>query len=109
MKRFTIAGAAAIALFAGGYALAQDEATVTIAPDHEKVIKDYVVHEHVRPINVDENIAVGATIPENVELQPVPEQIYTTAPEVRKYRYFYWKDRVVFVDPDSRRVVDVVN
>lgn len=108
MKRFPIAGVAAVALLAGGYALAQ-EATLTIAPEHERVIKDYVVKEHMRPVDVDENITIGATVPESVELAPVPEQIITTAPEVRKYRYFYWKDRVVFVDPDSRRVVDIVD
>ena len=109
MKRLTIAAAGAVALFAGSAALAQDDASVTIAPEHEKVIKDYVVQEHMRPVDVDENISVGATVPQNVELAPVPERIYTTAPEVRKYRYFYWKNRVVFVDPDSRRVVDIVD
>ena len=110
MKRLVIAAAGALALFAGGYAIAQDDdATVTIAPEHEKVIKEYVVKEHVRPVDIDENVTVGATIPENVELAPVPEQIYDTAPEVKKYRYFYWKDRVVFVDPDTHKVVDIVD
>ena len=111
MKRLMIAGAGALALFAGGYAMAQDadSDTVTIAPAHEKIIRDYVVKEHMRPVDVDENVTVGATIPENVTLEPVPEQIYTTAPEVKKYRYFYWKDRVVFVDPDSHKVVDIVD
>lgn len=109
MNRFTFAGVGAIALLAGGYAFAQDDATLTIAPEHEKIIRDYVVKEHVRPVNVGEDFAVGATVPDTVELAPVPEQIYSTAPEVKKYRYFYWKDRVVFVDPDSRRIVDVIN
>jgi hypothetical protein len=109
VKRFTFASVGAIALLASGYALAQDEATITIAPEHEKIIRDYVVHEHVKPIDVDQDFAVGATVPDTVELAPVPEQIYTTAPEVKKYRYFYWKNRVVFVDPDSRRIVDVID
>jgi hypothetical protein len=109
VKRFAFAGAGVIALLASGYALAQDEATITIAPEHEKIIRDYVVQEHVKPVDVDENFAVGATVPDTVELAPVPEQIYTTAPEVKKYRYFYWKNRVVFVDPDSRRIVDVLD
>lgn len=109
MKKLTFASVGAVALLAGGVAFAQDETTVTIVPAHEKVIKDYVVKEHVQPIDVDGNFAVGATVPQDIELAPVPEQIYTTAPEVKKYRYFYWKDRVVFVDPDSRRIVDVID
>jgi hypothetical protein len=107
MKRLRIAGTCAIALFAGSVAMAQD-ATVTIAPEHQTVIKQYVVKERVRPVDVDEDLTVGATVPQTIELAPVPEQIYTTAPEVRNYRYFYWKDRVVFVDPDSRKVVDII-
>jgi hypothetical protein len=105
----TIAAAGAVALFACGTAFAQDDATLTIAPEHEKIIKDYVVQEHVRPVQVQENFAVGAPVPDGVELSPVPEQIYTTAPEVKKYRYFYWKDHVVFVDPDTRRIVDIMD
>jgi hypothetical protein len=109
VQRFTFAGVGAVALLASGYALAQDEATVAIVPEHEKVIKEYVVQEHVKPIDADGNFAVGTTVPETVELAPVPEQIYTAAPEVKKYRYFYWNNRVVFVDPESRRIVDVVD
>jgi len=109
MKKFAFVGASAFALLASGYAMAQDEATVTILPAHEKVIHDYVVQEHMKPVDADGNYIVGGTVPETVELAPVPEQIYTTVPEVKKYRYFYWKDRVVFVDPDTRRIVDVMN
>jgi hypothetical protein len=110
VKLLTFATAGAIALFAGQVAFAQDDsATLTIAPEHEKIIRDYVVKEHVRPATVDETFAVGATVPDTVDIAPVPEQIYTTAPEVKKYRYFYWNNRVVFVDPDSRRVVDIIN
>jgi hypothetical protein len=109
VKHLTIAAAGTVALFVAGSAFAQDDATLTIAPEHEKVIKEYVVQEHVRPVEVQQDFAVGATVPDGVQLDAVPEQIYTTAPEVKKYRYFYWKDHVVFVDPETRRVVTIMN
>jgi hypothetical protein len=109
VKKLTFASVGVAALLASGFALAQDDATLTIVPEHEKVIRNYVVQEHVQPVDVDGNFIVGGTVPDTVELSAVPEQIYTTAPEVKKYRYFYWNNRIVFVDPDSRRIVDVVN
>jgi len=108
MRYYRVAGAAIVAIVASSMARAQD-ATLTITPEHEQVIREYVVKEHVRPVDMDDNFVVGATVPQTVELAPVPEGIYTTAPEVRRYQYFYWKNRVVFVDPDSRRIVKVVD
>ena len=65
--------------------------------------------EKVRPEAVKEEITIGAPVPADVELQPVPEEIYTKVPEARRYQYFDWDGRVVFVDPDSRKVVQIVD
>ncbi|HWY16104.1 MAG TPA: DUF1236 domain-containing protein [Rhizomicrobium sp.] len=108
MKRLWIAGTAVAGLFAGGYAMAQ-ETTLTIAPEQRTVIHDYVVKEHVRPAQVREEVSVGVAIPQGVELQPVPEEIYTKVPDARRYKYFDWNGRVVFVDPGSRKVVQIVD
>lgn len=106
MKHLLLAGAAAT-LLVSGYAMAQ-EATLTIEPAHRTIIKQYIVKEKVRPIRVKQTIAVGALIPEDVELQAVPETIYTEAPEVKNYEYFDWDGKVVFVEPHSRKVVQIV-
>jgi hypothetical protein len=123
MKRLWMAGIAAAAMVAGTSAMAQDEAppgamektttttttTWTVRPEERTVIHDYVVKEKVRPEAVKEEITVGAPVPTEVELQPVPEAIYTKVPEARRYQYFDWDGRVVFVDPDSRKVVQIVD
>ena len=107
MKSLLIAGSAA-ALLVSGYALAQD-AVLTIEPAHRTVIKQYIVKEHVRPIKIRESVTVGTVLPEDVTLQPVPQDWVTTAPEVRDYDYFDWNGKVVFVEPKSRRVVSIVD
>lgn len=106
MKAILIASAAA--LLATSYASAQDE-TVTIEPAHRTIIHQYIVKEHVRPVTVKESIAVGATLPEEVTLEPVPSAWTTEIPEVRSYQYFDWNGKVVFVEPKSRRVVQIVD
>jgi hypothetical protein len=108
---------------AGTSAMAQDEApagamekqttttttTWTVKPEERTVIHDDVVKERVRPESVKEEISVGMPVPTDVEMQPVPEEIYGKVPEARNYQYFDWNGRVVFVDPDSRRVVQIVD
>jgi len=101
MKRILLA-ATAIALLAGP-AMAQ---TVVIAPEQRTVIKEYVVKEKIRPHRLQSRVTVGATLPADVELAPVPE---TWGPAFRSYRYIYTGDDVVLVDPGSRRVIQVID
>ena len=101
MKRVLLATAAVVLL--AGPVMAQ---TVVIAPEQRQVIKEYVVKEKVRPHKLQSRVTVGATLPADVELAPVPE---TWGPSFRSYRYVYTGDDVVLVDPSSRRVVDVID
>jgi hypothetical protein len=107
MKYLLLIGAAT-AVLAGGYAAAQD-ATLTIEPAHRTIIKNYVVKERIRPARVKESIAVGATVPADVSLEPVPSTLVTEVPEVRNYEYFDWDGKIVFVEPQTRKVVSIVD
>jgi hypothetical protein len=80
-----------------------------VRPEERTVIKDYVVKQKIRPEAVKEEITIGGPVPTDVELQAVPEEIYMKVPEARRYQYFDWNGRVVFVDPDSRKVVQIVD
>ncbi len=108
MKRHVLAGFVMAGLMGGGSAWAQDE-TLTIQPEQRTIIHDYVVKERVRPVQMHEDVAIGTAIPQDVELQPVPQDIYEKVPDARRYEYFDWNGRVVFVDPDSRKVVQIVD
>lgn len=107
MKHLLYAGAA-VAVLAGGSALAQD-ATLTIEPAHRTIIKQYVVKEHIRPAPIKETVAVGTVLPENVTLQPVPSAWATSIPEVNGYDYVDWNGKIVFVQPSTRKVVSIVD
>jgi hypothetical protein len=107
MKTLMFAGAAA-ALLVSGYAMAQD-ATLTIEPAQRTIIKQYVVKEHVRPVTVKEELAVGTVLPADVTLQPVPDAWTTEIPAVRSYEYVDWNGKVVFVEPKTRKVVSIVD
>ena len=53
---------------------------------------------------INQEVVVGSTLPEEVELVPVPE---AWGPTLRTYHYVYTGDRFYFVEPSSRRVVHI--
>jgi hypothetical protein len=101
MKALYVAGFAAALFTTQAFAQA-----IVIAPEQRTVIRDYVVKEKVRPYKMQSRVTVGATLPADVELAPVPP---TWGPTFSSYRYVYTGDDVVLVDPSSRRVVHVID
>ena len=100
MKALYVAGFAAALLTT--QAVAQ---SIVVAPEQRTAIREYVVKEKIRPHKLQSRVTVGATLPADVELAPVPE---TWGPSFRSYRYVYTGDVVILVDPSSRRVVQVI-
>ena len=67
-----------------------------------------VVTRRERP-DLRRKCVVGASVPAEVELAPVPETVITEVPDFRSYRYFRHGDDVILVEPGSRRVVHVID
>ena len=102
MRSSVICVATAIGIVASSQALAE---TVVIAPEERTILRDYVVKQKIKPRRFKERVVVGGTLPGEVELAPVPEGWPTS---VRRYHYVYGEDdRIIFVDPSSRRVIHV--
>jgi len=109
MKRALMA-ASVLAVFANTQVLAQTVGvgpaeTVVIEPEQRTVIRDYVVKERVAPVRVKERIAVGATLPADVELRSVPS---TWGPKLSKYRYIYSDNHVYLVEPSNRTIIQII-
>ena len=95
------------ALLLAGQAHSQ-EAKLTIEPAHGKLIREYVITERVRPVTVAAPLEVGATVPDGVQLSPVPLGMVARVPEVRNYEYFVAGSKVVFVEPYTRMILQIV-
>ena len=78
MKALYIAGFAAALLTTQAVAQA-----IVVSPEQRTTIREYVVKEKVRPHRLQSRVTVGATLPADVELAPVPE---TWGPSFRSYR-----------------------
>lgn len=113
MKKLMLVTVAAALVTTG--ALAQSSVTTTtgagradvvVEPEARTRIKTYVTEKKLRPVTTKERIAVGATVPSDVELVTVPSD---WGPSLTKYRYVYSNNRVMLVDPGSRTVVQEID
>lgn len=92
------------AFFLGGSSLAFAQ-TVVISPEQETVIHKYVTTHEVTPIELpaDVKLAVGATIPGDVELHAIE------SPDLdAKYEYVVVGNQTVLVEPDTRKVIKII-
>lgn len=91
-----------------GSGLAYAQAVIEITPDQERVVYDGIMTRSTVGVapSADVRFVVGAEVPTNVELYDVPATV-EVAP-VRSYRYTTWGNRVVLVDPGTRRVIRII-
>src|SRR5258708_39786199 len=111
MKKLILAAAAVALLSTGARAqtavtTGASRATLQIEPEARTRIKSYVTEHKIRPVTVKERIAVGATVPSDVDLVAVPSD---WGPSLTKYRYVYSNDRVLPGDPGSLAVVEEID
>ncbi len=50
-------------------------------------------------------VALGATVPSDIALKPVPNEITQKVPQLAQHRYFIEGNSIAFAEPQSRRVV----
>lgn len=82
----------------GAVAGAVNGAVDAVTPDRQTVT--YIERNPTQSVRFNGDVVVGADVPADVALQPVPET---------RYQYAYINERPVLVDPNSRRIVYVYN
>jgi hypothetical protein len=66
--------------------------------DPPRRVRTYVRSHRVEPVYLDDQVVVGSSLPDTVELRDIPDY---------QYRYVYVNDQPMLVDPGSRRIVYV--
>ena len=58
--------------------------------------------------NVNFNIAVGVTIPHDVHVEVLPEDVVEVVPQYEGYDYVVVGDEILIIDPDSSEIVAII-
>jgi uncharacterized protein DUF1236 len=113
VSKVSLATLAVAALLAGsGTGWAQSSTTTTttttISPDQETTIYRTITHEQVavQPPPPEWSPSVGIEVPAQVQLYDMPSSV--DVPTVRSDRYTVVNGHVVLVDPDTHRVVRII-
>jgi len=90
---------AGLVLMASASAAAAD--TIVLAPEQETVIREYIKKEPLASINLPGiELNIGSTLPDTVELYEAPDVTY---------RYVVIDGRTVVVEPETHRIVKVLD
>jgi Protein of unknown function (DUF1236) len=83
--------------------------SVRLSTEQRTKIRDTFTHEHVQRVeHPDFALRVGTTVPRNIEVYDVPEDIVVVVPEYRGLKYIIVRDEVVFLDPYTLRIVAIM-
>jgi hypothetical protein len=98
-----IGSALALALFSTA-SLAQ--VAIDLTPEQRTMVWQQLRPPSQKQPATNFELGVSTTIPETVELHPVPANFAIAS--LRPYRYVIVNNRMAFIDPSSRKVVHII-
>jgi hypothetical protein len=75
---------------------------------HDVFTRDRNRFDRFRVGRVDFDVRAGVRIPKRLHLFALPSDIVEVVPEYRDYRFFYYEDEIVIVDPVTLEIVAVI-
>lgn len=82
---------------------------LVLTPQQRTTVYKHVVRERVvTPHGEVVEYRVGSRLPQQVELRTFDEDLYTQAPDLRRYRYVHVNGEVLLVDPATSEVVEII-
>jgi hypothetical protein len=79
-----------------------------ITPPPVQVVTYVTTVETPPAVTLQGNLVLGATLPSNVQLYPIPNNVYTPTPTAT-YAYAYINGHKVVVDTQTRAVVAIIS
>ncbi|MCG2644735.1 DUF1236 domain-containing protein [Bradyrhizobium sp. WYCCWR 12678] len=93
-----------------------EERKTTFSDRDREVIRK---HARARPVEREKHVTTGSTVrteirtgervPEGVEVETFPEEVYRDAPTLREYRYINRDSHTYIVEPRERRVIEEID
>ena len=103
MKARIACATAGMAILFGSAVASADSLIIT--KDQVPEVQEYVVNQHLEPVTPPEgfDVEVGTVVPDTVEIHQLE------VPSLpRRYDYMVMNGQTVIVDPDTRKIVQVL-
>lgn len=84
---------------------------INLSLEQRHVIKENVLPDRAAapPRSEGAVVEVGAIVPETVTIKPLPPLVAQKVPQVGSYSYFLDGERIVLVEAQTRKVVEIVD
>ena len=82
---------------------------INLTLEQRHVIKELIKDINIAPAPKNTDIAVGATVPASVNLNPMPQVVADKIPQIKTHLFFVEDGKVVIVDPKENKVVDAID
>jgi len=93
-----------------------EQRKVTFTDRDREVVRK---HAKARPVEREKRVTTGSSVrteirtgervPEGVEIEAFPEEVYRDAPTLREYRYINRDSRTYIVEPGERRIIEEID
>lgn len=111
MNRHTKAAFAGLFLIAGAGAasaqavIVEQQPDIVLVPEQQTIIREYITTQPPMEYDpaIDFDITVGSIVPEPIELRRIDEPTLDTP-----YDYVVIENRTVVVEPETRRIVQII-
>jgi hypothetical protein len=74
-----------------------------------KIRQSVLTSSAPRVSSVDFDVRVGTVVPRSVHIVTLPPVLVEINPQWRGYRYFVYNDEIVIIEPDTLRIVAVLD
>jgi hypothetical protein len=84
--------------------------TVNITTQQRTEIRQTIIQQKNAPrvTSVNFTVSVGTVVPTTVTVAVLPARVIEIYPQWRGYRYFIYEERIIIVEPDSLRIVFII-
>ena len=108
-------GAPAVSQSPGGPAAAVEAGKTPLSPEKQLEVKTSIARygRALKPgqdlPKLNERLAIGATVPATVELINLPQDSVTEVATTTTYRFVLMREGIAVVDPETRKVIQVID
>jgi hypothetical protein len=84
------------------------QSKVNLTQEQRYTIKEIIKDAKVDPAPASTPMSVGATVPGNVKLNPMPTAVAEKVPQIKSHLFFVKDGKIAIVDPKDREVVEAI-
>jgi hypothetical protein len=91
-----------------GGTVVESSVPAVLSPEKQKLIREHARRSNLPIADLGEPARIDMIIPPEVDLLVLPQDMTTEVPTTTSYRYLITSDVIAVVEPESRKVIQLI-